>query len=279
MRGSIGLTAALAMTMAVVAAPLAAQSAEPNAGVWNVGGVRKAFCVRFLLDPASPALRGLPESYHPVPASQVHDLHVSLRGVVQDQPEFASWSPSRVCVLAVDSVSTRDFSYADKNGKHPQLFGLWTVTAAGAAGAPGEVALSLFSNSGRLVRSARLAGQTVDDARLTMGKVPAVDEEGVPSKDDRFQIKIGKTTLTWDGRPARDSAAMKEAVDIAWAVSGNNGKTKVGKMQLQPPFSRPMVGSLKVDGKGDVAKALRASPTRFAGPVYLGGGGTVTFEP
>jgi hypothetical protein len=277
MRGSIALTAAAAV--AVAAAPLAAQSATSDAGVWNVGGLRKAFCVRLLLDPASPALRALPQSYHLIPASQVHDLHVSLRSVVHDQPEFASWSPSRVCVFAVDSVSTKDFAYADTKGKHPQLFGLWTVAAAGPAGAPDEVALSLFSNSGRLIRSARLAGQTVEDARLTMGKVPAVDEEGIPSKDDRFQLKIGKTTLTWDGRPAKDSVAVREAVDAAWAANEGNGKTKIGRMQLKPPFSRAMVGSLTVDGKGDLAKALRASPTRFAGPVYVGGSGTVTFEP
>jgi len=277
MRGTIALTAAAAVVVA--AAPLAAQSAEQEAGIWNVGGLRKAFCVQLLLDPASPALHDLPESYHPVPASQVHDLHVSLRGVVQYQPEFASWSPSRLCVLAVDSVSTKDFSYADKKGKHPQLFGLWTVAAAGPPGAPGEVALSLFSNSGRLVRSARLAGQTVEDARLTMGKVPAVDEEGIPSKDDRFQVKIGKTTLIWDGRPAHDSLTVKQAVNAAWAANEGKGKTRMGKLELRPPFSRPMVGSLKVDGKGDLAKALRASPTRFAGPVYVGGSGTVTFQP
>jgi hypothetical protein len=36
-----------------------------------------------------------------------------------------------------------------------------------------------------------------------------------------------------------------------------------------------MVGSLKVDGKDDFAKALKGSPTRFAGPAYRGGGGVV----
>ena len=39
-----------------------------------------------------------------------------------------------------------------------------------------------------------------------------------------------------------------------------------------------MVGSLKVDGKDEFAKALKSSPTRFAGPAYHGGGGTISFE-
>jgi hypothetical protein len=30
-----------------------------------------------------------------------------------------------------------------------------------------------------------------------------------------------------------------------------------------------------VDGKDDFARALRASPTRFAGPAYQGGSGVV----
>jgi hypothetical protein len=276
MRASIALGMAAAAVLA--AAPLAAQRADPEAGLWNISGLRKAFCVQLLIDPASPSLRGLPDSYHPVPAAEVHDLHRSLRDVIQGQPEFARWSPSRVCVLAADTVSTKDYTFGDSKGKHPQLFGLWTVTAAGPSGMPGEVALSLFSNSGHIVRSAHIAGVAVDDARLTMGKVPAVDHEGVPSQDDRFQVKIGKTTLTWDGSPARDSVAVTQAVQSAWAAGEGGGRIKTGSIVLAPPYSRPMVGSLKVDGKGDLAKALRASPTRFAGPVYIGGMGKVSFQ-
>jgi hypothetical protein len=49
-------------------------------------------------------------------------------------------------------------------------------------------------------------------------------------------------------------------------------------MTLAPSYSRAMAGALKVDGKDALAKALRASPTRFAGPAYLGGAGSVTFK-
>jgi hypothetical protein len=38
-----------------------------------------------------------------------------------------------------------------------------------------------------------------------------------------------------------------------------------------------MVGSLKVEGKDDLAKLLKASPIRFVGPVYQGGTGSLHF--
>ena len=49
-------------------------------------------------------------------------------------------------------------------------------------------------------------------------------------------------------------------------------------MTLSPSFSRAMVGALKIEGKDALAKALKASPTRFAGPAYWGGGGSVAFR-
>jgi hypothetical protein len=44
---------------------------------------------------------------------------------------------------------------------------------------------------------------------------------------------------------------------------------------LSAEVARSMVGALKVEGKDDFAQALKASPTRFAGPAYQGGSGVV----
>jgi hypothetical protein len=91
-------------------------------------------------------------------------------------------------------------------------------------------------------------------------------------------VRVGKTTVTWDGRPARDSAAVAEPVSIGWSKRTLKGDLAEGQVVLTPGHSRAMVGALKVEGKGDLAKALKASPTRFAGPSYSGGGGTVRFS-
>lgn len=270
-------TVILSLAAALAAAPLQAQDSGSDATTWELGGLRSAFCLQLLLDPASELLHDLPTGWHAVPASAAAGLHVSLRSVVEDQTEFAAWSPSRLCFATVDTIRTKDFSLADRSGRHPQLFGFWTVLAAGPSGTPQDVALDLFANSDRLIRSARLAGQELHEARLTVGKVPAEDENGVPSSDDRFQVKLGGTVLTWDGRLVGDSAAGTEPVDNTWAVTGMRGGVVTGSLTLSPRRAQPMAGSLKVDGKNELAKALRASPTRFAGPAYRGGAGKVSF--
>lgn len=271
----LGLVAAAVSSPGTV--PLVAQKADPADGTWQLEGLRSGFCVQLLLDPASEALKNLPEGFRPLPASQLTDLHRSLRSDVEGQPEFASWSPSRLCLHAIDTVRTGDFTLADRSGKHPQLFGMWTVAAADPSGSARDVVLQLFASSGRLIRSARLAGQVVQEARLMVGKVPAVDVEGTPSAEDRFQVRMGKTTVTWDGHLAGDSTHVSVPLEITWIGRAEKGGVRTGTLMLRPVYAQAMVGSLKVDGKDAFAKALKASPTRFAGPAYRGGVGVVSF--
>lgn len=267
----------LAALLATPTVPLWAQDAQSEAITWELGGLRSAFCVQLLLAHTSELLSGLPTGYHAVPASAAPNLHVSLRSVIEGQTEFAAWSPSRLCFTTVDAVRAKDFSLTDRSGRRPQLFALWTVLAAGPSGTPEDVAIELFANSDRLIHSARQAGQEMHEARLTLGKVPAEDENGVPSTEDRFQVKLGGTVVTWDGHLAGDSAAVAEPVQNTWVTVGSKSSVASGSLALTPTRSQPMAGSLKVDGKNEFAKALRASPTRFAGPAYRGGNGKLTF--
>jgi hypothetical protein len=267
----------VAAALVAVASPALGQKPDGEASVWGLGGLRTGFCIQLLLAPASELLQDLPPGVRPLPASEVADLHVSLKSVVEGQPEFASWTPSRLCFQILATIRASDFVLDDGGGRHPQLFGTWTVAAAGPADAAHEVAIELFANSARLVRSARLAGQSVREARLVLGKVPAVDENGTPSAEDRIQVKMGGTTITWDGHLAGDSAAVSAPLETAWTTRSVRGREVAGKLALTPTHSQPMAGSLKVDGKDEYAKALKASPTRFVGPAYRGGGGSVSF--
>ena len=269
-----GLVAAV---LVAITAPLLAQQTASDAKVWRLEGLRTGFCVQFLLAPSSEVLKDLPPGVRPLPASEVPDLHVSLKSVVEGQPEFAAWSPSHLCFQILATVHASDFTLDDGGGRHPQLFGTWTVTAAGPGGAAHEVALDLFANSGRLVRSAHQAGQSMREARLAVGKVPAVDHNGTPSAEDRIEIKVAGTTVTWDGHLAGDSVAVSAPLETAWTSGSLRGKEAAGKLALTPTHSQAMAGSLKVDGKDAIAKALKASPTRFVGPAYRGGGGMVSF--
>jgi hypothetical protein len=277
MRRTVFLPFAAAALVAVTAT-LSAQSAEPNDTTWHLGGLRTAFCVQFLMNPASDALKELPSGYRPVSASDAGDLHVSLRGVVEGQPEFAAWSPARLCFAAADTVQTNEFTLADGKRRRVQMFGSWTVLAAAPGGPAGDVALKLFASSDRLIGSARKAGHLVREARVAVGLVPAEDENGVPSSDKRFQVKVGKALITWDGPAARASGAVREPWRLSWAATGDRRRVVSGEVVLSPVSSRPMVGALKVEGKDALAKALLASPTRFAGPAYQGGEGSIVFR-
>jgi hypothetical protein len=257
------------------AAPLAAQHDAPDdRDIWRLEGLTTGFCVQFLIDPASEAVRDLPPGFSVVGAQQTPDLHISLRSVVESQPEYGSWAPSSLCLYAVDTVRTAEFTLADKSGRHPYLLGAWSVSAVAQTGQPTNVLLDLFTASDRLVRAARRSGVGMRQARFTLGKVPAEDEEGRPSTDDRFQVKVGKTTVTWDGRPAGEETGAQAELATTWTLRDAG----IGGLTLTPTALWPMAGSLKVEGKDALAKALRASPTRFAGPEYRGGAGILTLK-
>ena len=260
------------LTPLVSFTPLRTPDADSD---WHLEGIRTAFCIQLLLDPASDAVRSLPSGVRPLPASQAKDLHPSLRDVVSSQSEFASWAPSRLCFHAVDTIRGEEFASQGKRDR-PQLFGYWTVLTEGPGGQARDFLLDLYTTSGRLSRAADQVGQRARESRLRTGKVPTEDDNGVPSTDDRFEVKVGKTLITWDGRLADDTVQVKAPMTVQWMYGRNGSAT--GEMTLSPVYARPMVGAIKVDGKDDFAKALRASPTRFAGPAYQGGGGLIRMK-
>jgi hypothetical protein len=260
----------------LAASRLAAQQSGPeDRGTYRLEGLRTGFCVQLLLD-AATVRKALPEGFRALTAAQAGELHPVVSSVVKGQPEFASWTPSRLCLFAIDTLEAKDFTYANRKGTKPLFFGVWTALAEEATGGGRrEVALLVLSNNGRLIHSAKAAGAEVHQAKLLVGKVAPSEEDTIPSPAaDRFQVSLGKTIVTWDGRAASDSTTEGQ-VEFAWtAVPDRRGPT-ASRLVLRPQWSRGMVGSLRVIGKDDFATALKASPVRFAGPQYERGGGTM----
>jgi len=261
----------------LAASTLAAQgSGRQEPGAYRLEGLRAGFCVQLLLD-AATVRKALPEGYRPLTSTEAGELHPAVGGVVKDQPEFASWTPSRLCLYALDTLQTKDFTIADQKGRKPLLFGVWTAAAAEAAGGGRrEVALLVLTNNERLIQSAKGAGAQVHQAKLVVGKVaPSGEDTVVAPAEDRFQVNVGKTVVTWDGRASSDSTRTAGQVEIAWtAVPGRRGPAG-GRLVLRPVWSRGMIGSFRVTGKDDFAKGLKASPIHFVGPQYERGGGTL----
>jgi hypothetical protein len=270
---------AVAAALAIAAPPARAQDSDgkENSGKsWRLDQLRNAFCVRFLVDPAQ-AERKLPRGIRAVPASQAQDLHPALRSVVEAQAEFAAWVPSNLCLYYFGLVEVDGDQVRDRNPSKSPMFGLWTIAAADSlSGKRRDLALEVITNSSRLENSANAGGLEIRSVRSSFGPVPA-DEEGATRGADRYQIKIGKTQIIWDGRAASDSTEARESFARAWKAEGKRAGWVNGELALTPRWSRAMVGSLKVEGKDDLAKLLKASPIRFVGPVYQGGAGSLQF--
>ena len=204
-------------------------------------------------------------------ADRLSSLHPALVSVIEGQPEFASWIPSSLCLFYVDAVQLGGRRYGNKDPRKRQMVGAWTLAAIEqGSGARRDLVLELFSSRGDVVRAAQLAKIKFREAQAAVSKAPATG-------NDLQEVKVGKTRLVWNGRAAGDSTRVEEPIEEAWLAKGTSGGAWTVQTTLVPGWSRPLVGVLSVEGKDDLAKALKSSPTRFVGPVFFGGGGKLRF--
>ena len=251
--------------------PLVAQSdAElKESRTWSLQGLRAAYCVRFLVEPEAAA-KELRDGYRPLAAERDQGLHPALRRIVDAQPEFASWTPSNICFYFMDAVQVGRRRLMERDRRY-QMIGVWTLSAVEQeGGARRDQAVDLYASRSSLLRAAQTA-------QVRIHEVHSVVSDKPDSTADIYSIKVGKTLLVWNGRHTGDSTRVGDTIQETWGVSGLRPSVRVASLQLKPAWSWPMVGSLRVEGKGDLAKALKASPIRFVGPLYRGGGGVLRF--
>jgi hypothetical protein len=250
----------------LMASPAAGQ--RPNSGppalTWGLDTLRSGFCIHFLVDPAaSPGrlFRGVARR----PASATPLLHPAIRRTIEASPELAAWVPQRFCVLQFSAIRVGDRELRDLKHGRPQVIATWSTSAE--PDASGSVVLLV--NSSRLANSLKSIGMHVDGIRCAFGKAPG-------SSDDRYQIRYDRTTLVWDGRTTGDSTAAP-AMMPGWVARGRGGRLLSVEPQRDPAGARLMVGALRIVGKGELARALAASPIRYVGPIIWGGSGRMTF--
>jgi hypothetical protein len=271
---------ALAALAGVVPSRLAAQAEEPESElteVWRIDGLRSAFCVQLLIDPAKLDV-DLPDDIRPLRADAVGTLSPPLQAVIAGQPEFAAWSPSSICLFYMQTVDLGPIRVSESNPDKAPMLGFWSIAAADSGGgAQRDFVLRLFTNSGRLERAGELRGLNLRTVRSTVSEVSMEDDEAAVPVGTRYQLKLNKTLLTWDGRRVDDSTRTSEPYSSAWRTESKRGDPMVGRVALAPEWTRSMVGFLRVEGKDDFAKAVMASPIRFVGPARIGGAGEFAF--
>jgi hypothetical protein len=239
---------------------------------WALRNLQFGACVDFLMDPASAAEQ-LDVGFRPVPASRVPALSTSLKSIVSGDTAYSSWIPARLCFLDYASVTSGDHLIGPEGGESGSMVGYWGIAGrrVGTGNGGDDLAIVQWWTSHLRIR------QTSERAYIPMkvvdrqwGKVPE-------STRDRYQVKIGKTVVTWEGTLPADSGAVSGPLEATLAFEGQRKTAWTARAALAPQWSRRLSGVLLVEGKGDLAKALRASPIRAFGPLYGGGDGRVEF--
>jgi hypothetical protein len=244
---------------------------------WRLSEVRKTFCVQWLLNRDSLRM-ALPRGVQLLPADRSPELHPVLRQVVASQPEYRSWTPSALCFYRMGSVAAESgmIRGGSDSSKVPVL-GVWTVAAENGASGPRNLALELRANDGDLREAGRDAGLEFERLEISVGPVPSDDGTPRPGQT-RYQIRFGKTLLVWDGRPAEDTTRSTAPVAWSWQAVRHKGGWLTGALTLAPTGSSMMIGSLRVEGKDPLSRALQASPIRYVGPAYQGGEGQLRIQ-
>lgn len=261
------------MTLGVAAATccavslLSGQSAPDvkEARTWRLEGLRNGYCVRFLVEPEA-ARKELKSGFTLLTAGQDSTLHPALHHLIRSQPEFASWTPSKVCLYYLDAVQVGKRRIAERDSRKYQLIGVWTLATLEQGKARRDLVLDLYASRESLLNAAEIA-------EVRLHEIGSAYYDHPDTTSDVYSLKIGKTQLTWSGRPAGDSTRVARPISEQWSVSGLRHGIQNAELVVAPTWSVAVVGSLRVEGKGDLGKILKASPIRFVGPLYRGGGG------
>jgi hypothetical protein len=266
--------AALLALLGIVAAPASAQGRPGGAAAfsWVVKDLRLAACMDFLIEP-SFAEKQVPEEYHLIPAGRFSALSPVLARELTGDSVHTAWIPASVCVLEGASVTAGDQFVASNKPGESVMVAYWGIAATRATGEPRFDQLyvaEFWTSDWHIQKPSQDALVHVSTLKRSQVKLPE-------SVNDRYELKIGKTVLTWDGQLKRDSTATTGPLAAALLYDGQRGVRFTATVTGQPTWTRNPAGVFRVSGKDDLAKALQASPVRHFGPLFWGGDARVDF--
>lgn len=264
--------------VALLAVPFLPLLAQEGGSTWVLDEARGGFCVWYLTDPELVP-EFLPKGGVARTAATVEGLPPMLQRVVQDEPRFQSWVPAVLCIGRYASVQVdgRQMDRA-KDPERPILV-TWQAIAAeaplGVAGA-GWFLMDLGGDAPMLERAAGNSVVAFRGRELRNNRVKEA-EAGGAEPEDAWEIRVDGVKLFWNGRQVGDLRVGSTQV-MSFGYAGARTAVWGVEIETAPGNERSAIGSLRVEGKNDLAKALKSSPVRAIGPAALGGRTTVTFR-
>jgi len=263
---------ALLGLLAFVAAPASAQAPSAPVFSWAVKDVTLAACVDFLMAP-TVAAGMLPEGYRVIPASHFSRLSPYLNRVIGSDSAQRAMIPANYCVIEGASVTAGDQFITDGGADNPVMLAYWGIAAARNDGDnhfDELFAVQFWTSDWHVQKPTQSNFIQISTLKRSLARLPE-------SENDRYEVKMGKTVLTWDGQLKRDSTAATEPLDASLLYTGQRSIRFTAAVSGQPAWTRNPAGIFRVSGKDDLAQALQASPIRQFGPIYWGGDARVDF--
>ena len=180
---------------------------------------------------------------------------------------------SRLCFAEARSISVADRSYSLENER--EVVGYWGIAATRSAGTPRLdqwYVAQLWANDWHVEKLTEAAYIPMEVFKRALDPVPE-------SVNHRYEIRIGKTILSWSGQVVgRDSTAATATPPANLILEGQRHIAWNATVSSDPQWTRFLPGVFNVQGKDDLAQALKASPIRMFGPMYWGGDARVEFS-
>jgi hypothetical protein len=229
------------------------------------------FCIWYLIDPAiAPGLAEKGTVF--APAGTGKTLPAALAQTIRDEPRFTTWIPAAICIGFYGSITIGDEKPILAAADQP----LTLVTSLVATKSPlgkadaGFLLLKVASDS-RAIRSQGGGHDlSIDGVSVSSGK-----DRGSP--EDRVELRLESTQITWIGHPSGDPS-VGTTRSMSFGYRGSRSTSWQGSLETSPAETHLMIGTLRIEGKNLLAKALKSSPIRAVGPIETGGTGRLRFE-
>lgn len=257
----------LSLTILLLTPTMMVAQREAPSQRWQFDDQRDGLCVWFLAE-AGELAPGLPKGVTLKGASAVTDLPASLARVIADEPRFAAWTPAVVCAERFGAARL-----GDEVVGRPKAAGQGHLLTYVAAATEGEQPWALLDLGTDVTALQRRGGEVA----LRVGDRSLKVAGGADGEDPTWELALDGAKLVWVGHPTGEPRVASTRT-MSFGYAGNRNSWWTGVVRVSGGTERAQVGALRVDGKGWLAKALKASPIRAVAPVQAGGGADIVLE-